>query len=98
MKDRFAGSRAHQDRAKKSLAGGVATASRASQKPVPICFDHGSGATLRRFTAALLEGGVHVIPKGLMYVSAAHTTADVEATAAAVTVAAVRAASMGQHA
>lgn len=56
------------------------------------------GATLRQFTAALLEGGVHVIPKGLMYVSSAHTAGDVEATAAAAIVAAVRAASRGQYA
>ena len=55
------------------------------------------GATLRRFTAALLEAGVHVIPKGLMYLSAAHTEADVEATAAAAAVAAVRAASDGRN-
>jgi glutamate-1-semialdehyde aminotransferase len=46
---------------------------------------------VRRFTASLLEHGVHVIPKGLMYVSAAHTDADVEATATAAAAAAVAA-------
>jgi glutamate-1-semialdehyde 2,1-aminomutase len=50
-------------------------------------------ATARRFSAALLEQGVHLIPKGLMYVSAAHTTEDIETTAAAATVAALKTAS-----
>jgi glutamate-1-semialdehyde 2,1-aminomutase len=51
------------------------------------------GITLRRFTSALLEEGIHVIPKGLMYVSAMHTADDVRATAAAATTAALRVAS-----
>jgi glutamate-1-semialdehyde 2,1-aminomutase len=42
----FAGSIAHQDRARRTLARGVATAFRASQLPVPICFDHGHGSRI----------------------------------------------------
>lgn len=38
----------------------------------------------RRFAAALLDEGVHVISRGLLYVSAAHTDADLEQTRAAV--------------
>lgn len=47
MTDNFARSRAQFDRARKSLAGGVATAFRALQEPVPICFRSGHGARLR---------------------------------------------------
>jgi glutamate-1-semialdehyde 2,1-aminomutase len=42
----FDGSVAHQERARKSLARGVATAFRASQLPVPICFERGEGARI----------------------------------------------------
>jgi glutamate-1-semialdehyde 2,1-aminomutase len=42
----FAGSIAHQDRARRTLARGVATAFRAAQLPVPICFDHGHGSRI----------------------------------------------------
>jgi len=44
--DRFAGSRAQNQRAARTLAGGVATAFRASQQPVPICFVSGRGTRL----------------------------------------------------
>ncbi len=44
--DRYERSRAQHARARQSLAGGVATAFRASQLPVPITFDHGRGACL----------------------------------------------------
>ena len=46
MADRFAGSRAQHERAARTLAGGVATAFRAAQQPVPICFVSGQGARL----------------------------------------------------
>jgi glutamate-1-semialdehyde 2,1-aminomutase len=46
MSEMFRGSRAQFDRARKSLAGGVATAFRAGQEPVPICFRSGHGARL----------------------------------------------------
>jgi len=46
MSDMFVRSRAQFDRARKSLAGGVATAFRAVQEPVPICFRSGHGARL----------------------------------------------------
>jgi glutamate-1-semialdehyde 2,1-aminomutase len=42
------------------------------------------GAAFRRFAAALLDHGVHVIPRGLMYVSTAHSDVDLEETRAAV--------------
>jgi len=44
--DRYARSRAQFERAGRTLAGGVSTAFRALQEPVPICFDHGSGSHL----------------------------------------------------
>jgi glutamate-1-semialdehyde 2,1-aminomutase len=44
--ERYARSTAQHARSKASLAGGVATAFRASQKPVPISFEHGEGARL----------------------------------------------------
>jgi glutamate-1-semialdehyde 2,1-aminomutase len=44
--DRYAGSRAHLDRARGCIAGGVATAVRAPQLPVPICFARGDGCHL----------------------------------------------------
>jgi glutamate-1-semialdehyde 2,1-aminomutase len=37
------------------------------------------------FTAALLRFGVHTIPRGMMYLSAAHTVADIGATKQAIT-------------
>lgn len=46
MADRFAGSRAQHARAARTLAGGVATAFRSAQQPVPICFVSGRGARL----------------------------------------------------
>jgi len=46
MSDMFLRSRAQFDRARNSLAGGVATAFRAVQEPVPICFRSGHGARL----------------------------------------------------
>jgi glutamate-1-semialdehyde 2,1-aminomutase len=44
---RYEGSRRQHERAKATLAGGVATAFRAGQRPVPITFEGGSGARLR---------------------------------------------------
>ncbi|MCY7417694.1 MAG: aminotransferase class III-fold pyridoxal phosphate-dependent enzyme [Chloroflexi bacterium] len=44
--DRFEGSRRQHERAKPTLAGGVATAFRAGQRPVPISFERGAGAHL----------------------------------------------------
>jgi glutamate-1-semialdehyde 2,1-aminomutase len=49
-------------------------------------------ADYRRFARALLEEGVHVIPRGLLYVSTAHTTADLDETRDAITKAAAAAA------
>jgi glutamate-1-semialdehyde 2,1-aminomutase len=46
------------------------------------------GPLYRRFAEALLERGVHVIPRGLLYVSTAHTEADLAATREAVRAAA----------
>lgn len=46
MDDRYAGSRAQFERAKKSLAGGVGSVFRARQRPVPITFERGSGSRL----------------------------------------------------
>ncbi len=43
----------------------------------------------RMFAAALLDEGVHVIPRGLLYVSTVHTDADLDAAAAAAMRAAV---------
>jgi glutamate-1-semialdehyde aminotransferase len=42
----------------------------------------------RKFAAALLDEGVHVIPRGLMYVSTAHDDRDMETTRAGVRAAA----------
>jgi len=44
--DQFAGSRAQHRRASLALAGGVATAFRVGQLPVPICFERGEAAHL----------------------------------------------------
>jgi glutamate-1-semialdehyde 2,1-aminomutase len=44
--DRFEGSRAHLASARESIAGGVVTAVRASQRPVPMCFARGEGCRL----------------------------------------------------
>src|SRR5438270_12226402 len=46
MIDRFASSRSQNQRAQGSLAGGVATAFRAAQQPVPISFARGNGSHL----------------------------------------------------
>ena len=46
MIDRYAGSRAYQAEARRRIAGGVATAVRAPQLPVPICFARGEGCHL----------------------------------------------------
>ncbi len=43
----FEASLAHNTRAKATLARGVATAFRASQLPIPICFDRGAGSRIR---------------------------------------------------
>jgi glutamate-1-semialdehyde 2,1-aminomutase len=48
------------------------------------------GAGYRRFARALLEEGVHIIPRGLLYVSTAHQDADLELTRAAVRKAAMK--------
>jgi glutamate-1-semialdehyde 2,1-aminomutase len=52
-------------------------------------------AGYRRFARALLEEGVHVIPRGLLYVSSAHDEADLEVTREAIRRAAARMASGG---
>jgi glutamate-1-semialdehyde 2,1-aminomutase len=44
----------------------------------------GDAVRLRRFLTRALEEGVHMLPDGRMYVSAAHTAQDVEETVAAV--------------
>jgi glutamate-1-semialdehyde 2,1-aminomutase len=44
----------------------------------------------RRFARALLEAGVHIIPRGLLYVSTAHTAADLDLTRDAITKAAAK--------
>ena len=44
----------------------------------------------RRFARALLEAGVHIIPRGLLYVSTAHTAADLDMTRDAITKAAAQ--------
>jgi glutamate-1-semialdehyde 2,1-aminomutase len=44
--DRYRSSRAQHQRAELSLAGGVATAFRAGQRPVPITFERGAGSRL----------------------------------------------------
>lgn len=46
MTDRYARSRMEHMRRERTLAGGVSTAFRALQRPVPITFDHGKGARL----------------------------------------------------
>ncbi|MDQ6857775.1 MAG: aspartate aminotransferase family protein [Chloroflexota bacterium] len=46
MSDRYARSRAEHARRERTLAGGVSTAFRALQRPVPITFEHGRGARL----------------------------------------------------
>lgn len=46
LQDRFASSRAQHERAKATLARGVSSAIRATQEPVPLCFERGSGARL----------------------------------------------------
>jgi glutamate-1-semialdehyde 2,1-aminomutase len=45
-------------------------------------------AAYRQFAAHLLHNGVHVIPRGLLYVSAAHSDNDIEETSAAIVAAA----------
>jgi len=44
--DQFARSRVRHERAKLTLAGGIASAIRATQNPVPICFERGAGSRL----------------------------------------------------
>ncbi|MGI8702605.1 MAG: aspartate aminotransferase family protein [Nocardioidaceae bacterium] len=46
MKDRYGRSRAQQERARRCLAGGVATAYRAPQQPLPVTFAGGRGSRL----------------------------------------------------
>ncbi len=54
-----------------------------SDDPVRDYFDalRADPDSYRRFASALLDEGVHVIPRGLLYVSTAHTDADLDATA-----------------
>ncbi len=56
----------------------------------PVAAEGADAAAYRRLAAALLDEGIHVIPRGLLYVSTAHTTGDVEATRAAIGRAAAR--------
>lgn len=44
--DRFASSQAHQERARLTLPGGVASAFRGGQQPVPVCFADAEGVRL----------------------------------------------------
>lgn len=57
-----------------------------SAKPVTEFSDaeRADALAYRRFAAALLEEGVHVIPRGLLYVSTAHDLPDLELTKDAV--------------
>jgi glutamate-1-semialdehyde 2,1-aminomutase len=57
----------------------------ASQTPVQTARegDESEGEAYRRFAAALLTEGIHVIPRGLLYVSTAHGDEDLERTRAA---------------
>ena len=61
---------------------GAAAYAFASSEPVKTYLDtlNTDEALYRRFAQALLDEGVHVIPRGLLYVSAAHTEADLEFT------------------
>ncbi|MCP9487400.1 MAG: aspartate aminotransferase family protein [Gaiellaceae bacterium MAG52_C11] len=63
-----------------------------SKSPVDSHADalEADGDAYRRFARALLDEGVHVIPRGLLYVSTAHTNADLEQTRVAVRSACVR--------
>jgi glutamate-1-semialdehyde 2,1-aminomutase len=50
----------------------------------PVAAEGADAAAYRRFAAALLDEGIHVIPRGLLYVSTAHTAEDLAATRAAI--------------
>jgi glutamate-1-semialdehyde aminotransferase len=52
--------------------------------------DGADPARFRTFAGALLRAGVHVIPRGLVYVSTAHTDADIAETADRISAAAER--------
>jgi glutamate-1-semialdehyde 2,1-aminomutase len=67
----------------------------ASATPVsdPHQADHADAALYRHLAASLLDEGVHVIPRGLLYVSATHSDADLAATRQAIGRAAARLAS-----
>jgi glutamate-1-semialdehyde 2,1-aminomutase len=63
----------------------------AAPAPVPTYPDtvnQTDAVGFRHFAAALLDQGIHVIPRGLMYVSTAHGDRDMDATRAAVRAAA----------
>lgn len=62
-----------------------------SDSPVDAYPDtaHADGDGYRLFARALLDEGIHVIPRGLLYVSAEHTEAELEQTHEAVRKAAV---------
>jgi glutamate-1-semialdehyde 2,1-aminomutase len=64
----------------------------ASSTPVrdAIAADRADAAAYRHFAAALLDEGVHVIPRGLLYVSAVHSDVDLAATREAIARAAAR--------
>jgi glutamate-1-semialdehyde aminotransferase len=57
-----------------------------SERPVVTAEDAAGSdaAAYRDFAAALLRHGVHVIPRGLLYVSTCHGDEDLAATRAAV--------------
>ena len=58
----------------------------ASPQPVetPAEAEETDHETYRRYAAALLDEGVHVIPRGLLYVSVAHSTDDLQETRTAI--------------
>jgi glutamate-1-semialdehyde 2,1-aminomutase len=56
----------------------------------PDAAERADAAAFRRFAAALLDEGVHVIPRGLLYVSTAHTDEDLAMTRTSIGRAAAR--------
>jgi glutamate-1-semialdehyde 2,1-aminomutase len=72
----------------------VGAAGHAFASPTPVTnppeADRADAALYRHFAAALLDEGIHVIPRGLLYVSAAHSDSDLAATREAIARAAAR--------
>jgi glutamate-1-semialdehyde 2,1-aminomutase len=65
---------------------GAAAHAFASGRPIRSFpeLEHADVEAYRRLAAALLDEGVHVIPRGLLYVSTEHTPADLATTRDAV--------------